>query len=132
MTCKDENQFEVRRADVINASSAARQSSSRFETVEARLSSDGRTVTSLKASNNMDNSQLVEVWDSGKSSLCQVNLTSTGDGSSTIRVTAFLQARLINKNCLFVCVKDQRLDVLEEGHHELRCYEIGRDGQSAY
>ena len=121
----------MRRADVINASSAARQSSSRFETVEARLSSDGRTVTSLKA-DNMDNSQLVEVWDSGKSSLCQVNLTSSGSGSSSIRVTAFLQARLINKNCLFVCVKDQRLDVLEEGHHELRCYEIGRDGQSAY
>ena len=94
------------------------------------MSTDGRTVTSHKA-NNMDNSQLIEVWDSGKSSLCQVNIGSSGSGvGGSIRVTSFLQSRLINKNCLFVCVKNTQLDVLEEGHHEMRCYEIGKDGQS--
>jgi len=61
------------------------------------LSADGRTVTAMKASDS--NIQVIEVWDSGKGTICRISLKKDE------RVTTFLQSRLIDKNCLFVCVK---------------------------
>ena len=43
-------------------------------------------------------------------------------------ITSFTQARLINKNCLFVCVKSR--DSEQQERHELRGFEIARDGQT--
>ena len=43
--------------------------------------------------------QIVEVWDSGKGTICRISLKKDE------RVTAFIQRRLIDKNCLFLCVK---------------------------
>jgi len=46
------------------------------------------------------------------------------------QVTAFVQARLIDKNCLFVCVKSRNGPDGSQKHHELRGFEIARNGQS--
>lgn len=80
MSAKDENQFEVRRADTLSLKSP--KHTHRYQTVDTKLSVDGRTVTSLKEADN--GLQMVEVWDSGKSCICRVQLAA---GES---VTAFL------------------------------------------
>ena len=48
---------------------SARQATT-YDTFDTMLSADGRTVTSLKVENN--GLQMVEVWDSGKGSICRV------------------------------------------------------------
>lgn len=68
LEAKDENHFEVRRADTLCLSNA--KGNTRYRTMQPKLSSDGRTVTCLKEADN--GLQLVEVWDMGKSSICRV------------------------------------------------------------
>ena len=87
-----------------------------MEVFDVRLSADGRTVTSLKLT--AENKQVVEVWDSGKGTTCRVCLAADE------HVTAFLQARLIDKNCLFACIKTIG------GRHQLRAFEIGPNGEA--
>ena len=68
--------------------------------------------------------QRLQVWDSGKGSLCRVRL-DPGDATTT-----FLQERLIEKNFLFVAVKRQMIAPSQPKHHVLLCHEIGKDGQT--
>ena len=53
-----------------------------MSTYEVKLSEDGRTVTSLRLTDA--NTQVIEVWDSGKSSICRINFERDE------QVTAFL------------------------------------------
>ena len=108
----------MRRADTLSLQSARQFNA--FETFETKLSADGRTVTSMKASD--DNMQVLEVWDSGKGTICRISLRKDE------RVTAFLQSRLIDKNCLFVCLKGIDQTNNNAPYHELRTYEIAKDG----
>ena len=94
LAAKDTSQFEVRRNDALSAS-PNRQN--RSETYSAKLSTDGRTVTSMRLTE--DNIQLIEVWDTGKGTICRV------DFEQNEQVQDYLQVRLINKNLLFACVK---------------------------
>lgn len=96
LNAKDGNQKEVRRCDTLSLQSA-RHKSDRFETYETKLSADGRTVTSMKASDA--NVQVLEVWDSGKGTVGRICLEKDE------RVTTFVQGRLLNKNCLFACIR---------------------------
>ena len=69
-----EDQFEVRRTDALCQTSSASGGNDRkgaMSTYDAKLSQDGRTVTSLRLTEN--NTQVLEVWDTGKSSICRVN-----------------------------------------------------------
>lgn len=68
-----------------------------------------------------DNIHVIEVWDGGKGVLCRVSMEHNES------VTAFVQSRLSDKNCLFVCVK---IGAGPEQRHVLRGYEIARNGQS--
>ncbi len=43
----------------------------KMKTYEVKFSDDGRTITSLRLTEG--NSQVIEVWDSGKSSICRIN-----------------------------------------------------------
>lgn len=115
LTAKDYNQFEVRRADTLCVKS--KPEASQFETYDAKLSTDGLTVTSLKVADN--GLQMLEVWDSGKGSICRVQLQ---DGQN---VTAFLQERLFDKNFLFICIKGRQGEL-----QMLQSYEIGKDGET--
>jgi len=65
--------------------------------IDVRLSSDGRTVTSRRL--RADNIEMLEVWDSGKGTICRVSMNA-GE-----HIVTYVQARLIDKNCMFVCVK---------------------------
>ena len=76
----------------------------------------------MKASD--DNIQVLDVWDSGKGTICRISLKKDE------RVTAFLQSRLTDKNCLFVCIKGIDQTNNHTPYHELRTYEIGKDGQT--
>lgn len=76
----------------------------------------------MRASDN--NIQVLEVWDSGKGTICRISLKKDE------RVTTFLQSRLIDKNCLFVCIKGIDQANNNASYHVLRTYEIGKDGQT--
>ena len=105
----------MRRADSLCTKS--KRESTLFETYDAKLSSDGLTVTCLKVADN--GLQMIEVWDSGKGSICRVKLQ---DGQN---VTAFLQERLVDKNFLFICLKERQGDL-----QVLQSFEIGKDGET--
>lgn len=68
LAAKNDDQFEVRRAETLCVPSAA--DTTVYKTMEAVLSSDGRTVTSLREADN--GLQRVEIWDSGRGSICRV------------------------------------------------------------
>ena len=70
----------MRRADTLCVQSARQPHP--FVTYETKLSADGRTVTAMKASDS--NVQIMEVWDSGKGTICRISLKSEE------RVTTFL------------------------------------------
>ena len=69
LRAKDSNHFEVRRAETITTQSA-QQALSKYETYGTKLSEDGMTVTSHKV--NGLGLEMLEVWDSGKGSICRV------------------------------------------------------------
>ena len=79
-------------------------------------------MTSLRLSR--DNAHVLDVWDCGKGVLCRVQMQPHE------QVTSFVQARLIDKNCLFVCVKSREGLPGVQAMHELRGFEIARDGQT--
>lgn len=118
MATQRASHFEVSRTDTLSRTSA--QHNITMDTYRYQLSSDGRTVASLRLSS--DNLHLIEVWDSGKSVICRVCMNPNE------HITAFVQARLINKNCLFVCVKIREGQSATNERHELRGYEIASNG----
>ena len=65
----------IRRVEALSFSTrSARHKKQSFTRLESKLSADGRTVTVLKASKGGDKAscQIVEVWDTGKGSICRV------------------------------------------------------------
>ena len=108
-----QNDIEVRRADIL----ARQLPGLKFNTYEAKLSACGRTVTSLKSADN--GLQMIEVWDTGKGSICRVSF-SVGE-----EVKAFLQLRYGDKNCLFISVKSRE----RGGSCEVRGYTISKNGE---
>lgn len=122
MAAKNGNHFEVRRAASLSSSLLPFKQ----RTLRTQLSSDGRTVTSLKVGER--GVQTLEVWDTGKGQVCRVPMQ---EGTE---VTGFLQLRLGTTNLLFVCCTcAPDTGASQGGAHvsQMHGYEINGDGQTS-